>query len=142
MTVATPSGRPTAPFSLRELRDVDPYPAYEAIRAVGPVVWDEGMGAWLATSHDLCTEILRDEDRFAEPTGTLPSAELIVGRRDIRSLLGAEHETLHRAVSHAWRPDPLAPMAAAAIRPLVAERLAGLGPSGRVELFGGFARLL
>ena len=39
--------RPLAPVSLKDLRDVDPYPAYERIRAVGSVVWDEGMAAWL-----------------------------------------------------------------------------------------------
>ncbi|MFN8623117.1 MAG: cytochrome P450 [Chloroflexota bacterium] len=142
MTLAAHPGRPTAPVSLRELKDIDPFPAYEAIRAAGPVVWDEGMNAWLVTSHHLSTAILRDEDRFAEPTGSLPDAERIVGRRDIRSLLADQHETLHRAVSHAWRPDPIAPLATAAVRPLVAERLAGLGPAGGFELFGGFARLL
>ena len=39
--------RPVADVSLRDLRDVDPYPAYERMRAVGNVVWDEGMAAWL-----------------------------------------------------------------------------------------------
>ena len=139
---AATTDRPLAPDSLRDTRDVDPYPAYECIRAAGDVIWDAGMNAWLVTSHELCTFVLRREDLFAEPTGDLPDAARIVGRRDIRSLLGDEHEVLHRAVSHAWRPDPIAPLAAAAIRPLVAERLAGLGERPRLELFGEFARLL
>jgi cytochrome P450 len=134
--------RPIAPVSLRDLRDVDPYPAYEAIRAVGPVVWDEGMTAWLVLSHDGCTFVERREDLFEEPTGTLPGAAEIVGRRDFRSLVGGEHETLHRSVSHAWRPDPIAPLAMAAVRPLVADRIAGLAERGdRFELFADFARL-
>ena len=53
--------RPLAPVSLRDLRDVDPYPAYEVIRAVGDVVWDPGIDAWLVLSHELCTQVLRDE---------------------------------------------------------------------------------
>ena len=134
--------RPRAPVSLRDLRDVDPYPAYERIRAVGDVTWDEGMGAWLVLSHDLCTFVLRREDLFAEPTGSLPDAALIVGRRDIRSLVGAQHDVIHRAVSHAWRPDPIAPLAIAAVRPLVTERLAGLAERDRFELFSEYARLL
>jgi cytochrome P450 len=134
--------RPLAPVSLRDLRDVDPYPAYERMRAVGPVVWDEGMAAWLVLSHDGCTFVERREDLFEEPTGTLPEAAAIVGRRDFRSLVGGEHEVLHRAVSHAWRPDPIAPLAMAAVRPLVADRLAGLAEAGRFELFEDFARLL
>ncbi len=139
MTVVT---RPRAPVSLLDLRDVDPYPAYEQMRAVGPVVWDEGMAAWLVLTHDGCTFVERREDLFEEPTGSLPDAVKIVGRRDFRSLVGAPHETLHRAVSHAWRPDPIAPLAIAAVRPLIAERLAGLAEGGSFELFADFARLL
>ena len=140
MTLAMP--RPLAPVSLRELRDVDPYPAYEAMRAVGSVVWDEGMHAWLVLSHDGCTFIERREDLFEEPTGSLPGAEHIVGRRDFRSLVGEEHETLHRNVSHAWRPDPIGPLAARLVRPLVTERVARLAELSEFELYEDLARLL
>ncbi len=136
------ASRPATPISLRDLRDVDPYPAYELMRAIGPVVWDEPMSAWLVLSHDGCTYVERHEDLFEEPTGTLPGAAEIVGRRDFRSLVGAQHEILHRSLSHAWRPDPIAPLAATAVRPLVAERLAWLAPRGSFELFADFARLL
>ena len=140
MTIATP--RPLAPVSLRDLRDVDPYPAYEAMRAVGPVVWDEGMAAWLVLSHDGCATVERNEDVFEEPTGSLPGAAEIVGKRDIRSLVGAQHEALHRPLSHAWRPDPIAPLARGAVRPLVADRLASLATRDRFEVFEDLARLL
>lgn len=140
MTLAMP--RPTAPVSLRDLRDVDPYPAYEAMREVGPVVWDERMGAWLVLSHDGCAFVERREELFAEPTGTLPGAAEIVGVRDIRSLVGQQHEALHRPLSHIWRPDPIAPLARGAVRPLVADRLAGLAKAARFELYEDFARLL
>ena len=139
--VAAPD-RPLAPVSLRDLRDVDPYVAYEQIRAAGPVTWDEGMRAWLVMSHDDCTFVLRREDLFEEPTGSLPDAARIVGRRDIRSLVDGPHDQLHRAVSHAWRPAPIAPLAMAAVRPLVADRLSRLAPTHRFELFAEFARLL
>ncbi len=134
--------RPLAPVSLRDLHDLDPYPAYEQIRAVGPVTWDAGMAAWLVVSHADCTIVERREDWFEEPTASLPGAAEIVGERDFRSLVGGPHEVLHRAISHAWRPDPIAPLAMAAVRPLVAERIAGLAERGEFELFGDFARLL
>ena len=140
MTLAPP--RPIAPVSLRDLRDVDPYPAYEAIRAVGSVVWDEGMTAWLVLSHDGCTFVERREDLFEEPTGSLPGAAEIVGRRDFRSLVGAEHERLHRSLSHAWRPDPIAPLAMAAVRPIVADRIARLAERPTFELYEDLARFL
>ncbi|MEA2579090.1 MAG: hypothetical protein QOD78_2678, partial [Chloroflexota bacterium] len=142
MTALVDRSRPLAPISLRDLRDVDPYPAYEAMRAVGPVVWDEGMMAWLVLSHDGCTFVERREDLFAEPTGTLPGAPEIVGRRDFRSLVGAPHDALHRQVSHAWRPDPIAPLAMRSVRPLVAERIAGLADRPAFELYDDLARLL
>jgi cytochrome P450 len=100
------------------------------------------MQAWLVLSHDGCTFVERNEDLFEEPTGSLPGAADIVGMRDFRSLVGSQHEVLHRALSHAWRPDPIAPMAVAAVRPLVAERLEGLAEQGGFELFADFARLL
>jgi cytochrome P450 len=134
--------RPLAPVSLADLRDLDPYPAYEQMRAVGPVVWDGEMRAWLVLSHDGCTFVERREDLFEEPTGTLPGAADIVGVRDFRSLVGVDHEVLHRALSHAWRPDPIAPMAAAAVRPLVADRIETVADRGEFELFADFARLL
>ena len=142
MTQVAAPQRPLAPVSLRDLRDVDPYPAYERIRSAGDVVWDEEMRAWLVMSHADCTFVLRREDLFEEPTGSLPGAARIVGRRDIRSLIGGPHDQLHRAVSHAWRPTPIAPLAVAAVRPLVAARLCRLAPADRFELFADFARLL
>lgn len=142
MTSVTDRTRPLAPVSLRDLRDVDPYPAYEATRAVGPVTWDEGMTAWLVLSHDGCTFVERREDLFEEPTGSLPGAAQIVGRRDFRSLVGGEHETLHRSLSHAWRPDPIARLAMLAVRPIVVERIVGLAERPTFELYEDLARFL
>ncbi len=134
--------RPVADVSLRDLRDVDPYPAYERMRAAGNVVWDEGMAAWLVLDHDGCAFVERREDLFEEPTRTLPGAAEIVGRRDFRSLVGAPHDALHRSLSHAWRPDPIARQAASAVRPIVTARLSTLAGTQRFELFADFARLL
>jgi cytochrome P450 len=140
--MTTVVSRPESPVSLRELKDLDPYPAYEQMRAVGSVVWDAGMQAWLVLSHEGCAFVERREERFEEPTGSLPGATEIVGVRDFRSLVGTQHEVLHRALSHAWRPDPIAPLAITAVRPLVAERIETLSERGGFELFADFARLL
>ena len=121
--------------SLRESRDIDPYPLYELLRQRGPVVWDAGMHAWLVLDHAGCTFVERREDLFAETTGSLPGAEQITGKRDLRALVGVEHDTLHRSLSHAWRPKPIAPYGADVIRPVVAARLAALSRDGQLELF-------
>ncbi len=134
--------RALAPISLRDFRDLDPYPAYEVMRELGPVVWDDGMRAWLVLSHDGCTVVERREDMFAEPTGTLPGAAAIVGRRDIRSLVGSQHDTLHRYLSHRWRPDPITALAGSAVRPVVADRIAAVADRPTFEAFADVARLL
>ena len=134
--------RPAAPVSLRDLRDVDPYPAYELIRAVGPVTWDDGMAAWLVVSHDGCTIVERREDWFEEPTGTLPGAAQIVGRAGLpiarrRATRGAPSGRVPRLATRPGRPagdggDPAADRRS--------PRRPGRSPSW--ELFGDFARLL
>jgi cytochrome P450 len=121
--------------SLVEVRDLDPYPLYEELRRRGSVVRDEGMGAWLVLDHAGCTFVERREDLFEEPTSGLPGAAAITGRRDLRALVGEEHDGLYRAIAHAWRPVPIAPYTTSVVRPVLADRLASLGPAGRTELF-------
>jgi cytochrome P450 len=134
--------RPVARETLADFRDVDPYPLYERLREIGPVVWDEGMRAWLVLSHAGCTFVERREHLFAEPTLGLPGAEQIVGRRDIRSLVDEEHDAIHRPLSHSWRPERVRPYGPGLVRPLVAARLAGLADREDMELYADFARLL
>jgi cytochrome P450 len=38
----------------------DPFPYYEQIRALGPVVWNESMHGWMVTGWDDCTQVLGD----------------------------------------------------------------------------------
>ncbi|CAN5669854.1 cytochrome P450 [soil metagenome] len=121
--------------SLRDMRDVDPYPLYEELRGRGSVVWDGGMDAWLVLDHPGCALVERREDLFEEPTAGMPGAAAITGRRDLRALVGEQHDTLHRALSHSWRPGPIAHYAEAIIRPVLAQRLASLAGSDRLELF-------
>jgi cytochrome P450 len=125
--------------SLLESRDLDPYPLYEELRRRGNVVRDEGMGAWLVLDHAGCTLVERREDLFEEPTSGLPGAEAISGRRDLRALVGEEHDALYRAISHAWRPIPIAAYRETIIRPILVERLGALAGGGRIEVFGDLA---
>ena len=38
----------------------DPYPHLAHLRAAAPVAWHSGLGAWVATSHEVCGAVLRD----------------------------------------------------------------------------------
>ena len=125
--------------SLLEIRDLDPYPLYEELRRQGSVVRDEGMGGWLVLDHAGCTFVERREDLFEEPTSGLPGATAISGRRDLRALVGEEHDGLYRAISHAWRPGPIGPYTPSVIRPILADRLAALATAGRMEVYDELA---
>jgi cytochrome P450 len=130
------------PQSLRDTRDVDPYPLYERLRERGPVVHDQGMAAWLVLDYAGCAFVERREDLFEEPTGSLPGAAHITGRRDLRALVGVEHDTLHRALSHRWRPGPIRPYSGEVVRPILAERLAVLAEGDRFEIFADVASIV
>src|SRR5262245_12978507 len=125
--------------SLSEARDIDPFPLYDELRRRGTVVRDEGMGAWLVLDHAGCTFVERREDLFEEPTSGLPGAAAITGRRDLRALVGEEHDGLYRSISHAWRPGPIAPYSTSVIRPILADRLAALSVAGRMEVYEDLA---
>ena len=38
----------------------DPYPAFAALRSQAPVAWHDGLGLWVATSHAVCSQVLRE----------------------------------------------------------------------------------
>ncbi len=79
-TTARPSLTSAGLPSLTTLHDVEPWPFFEQVRELGPVVWDEGLQAWLVTSHELLKEIARSHEviwgsaRSNELTG-LPGPE-------------------------------------------------------------------
>ncbi|MFN8520077.1 MAG: cytochrome P450 [Chloroflexota bacterium] len=134
--------RPTAPTSLVSTRDADPYPAYAAARAVGEVVWDEGMGAWLVLGHEACAFVETREDLFAETTGSLPGADRITGPHEFRSLTGEPHHTLHHYLARRWLPREIEPYRDRFVRPIVTERLDALRARGRAELWSDVAAVV
>jgi cytochrome P450 len=131
-----------APISLRDTRDADPYPAYAAGRALGKVIWDEGMDAWLVLDHDGCAFVETREDLFAEPTGSLPGADRITGPHEFRSLTGEPHHVLHHFLARRWLPREVEPYRESFVRPIVAERIAAFQAAGRAELWTDFAAVV
>jgi len=43
----------------------DPYPYYDVVRNVAPVVWSESEQGWVVTGYEQVTQILRDPERFS-----------------------------------------------------------------------------
>ena len=137
-----PTAAARCPVSLRDLRDVDPYPAYERLRAVGQGRLGRGDEGVAGLDHDGCAFVERREDLFAEPTGGLPGAAEIVGRRDFRSLVGEQHDGAPPRCRTPGAPSRSSPTRRDAVRPIVADRIAALAAADRFELFQDFARLL
>ncbi len=84
----------------------DPYPAFAAARAAGPVSWDEGLGMWLAYSHAAGNAVLRDRRlgriwRDREPAGTFGSFNLI-HRNAMLEMEPPDHTRLRRLVAAAF----------------------------------------
>jgi cytochrome P450 len=131
-----------APTSLAATRDMDPYPAYAAARAVGDVVWDEGMEAWLVLGHEACAFVETREDLFAETTGTLPGADRITGPHEFRSLTGEPHHVLHHYLARRWLPREIEPYRDRFVRPIVAERMDALRGRGRAEIWTDIAAVV
>ena len=53
--------------SILSTQDSDPHPYFDALRAGGPVVWDDGMKGWVALSHESCKFVLVNEQLFRHP---------------------------------------------------------------------------
>ena len=132
---------PSAP-TLIDVRDRDPYPVYEELRRSGPVVRDEGLGAWVVLDHEGCAFVERREDLFAEPTRALPGADRITGPHEFRSLVGEPHRRLHHFLSHRWEPGAIAPYRETIIRPIVERRVAAVAAAGQFELWQDVASLI
>ncbi|HWE61449.1 MAG TPA: cytochrome P450 [Chloroflexota bacterium] len=133
---------PVAPVSLVETRDQDPYPAYAAARALGTVVWDEGMAAWLVLDHKGCAFVETREDLFAEFTGTLQGADRLTGPHEFRLLVGEPHHRLHHYLAQRWLPAAIEPYRSAFVRPIVEQRVTALRAAGRAELWADFAAVV
>ncbi|QXC60777.1 cytochrome P450 [Aquihabitans sp. G128] len=102
--------QPFNPFS-RTL-NVDPYPAYERLRAEGPMVFHRGLNTWLVTSHELCEEVLRSPasvdrgDLFdvVSPWSKLSPTERATFTRSLLLVDPPDHTRLRKLVSRAFTP--------------------------------------
>lgn len=96
----------------------DPYPLYHRVRAVGPVLWDDRMGAggaWMLTGYEPVLAVLRDA-RFSArrpqwSVESLPEALRATLARPVRSMALAvfatdppEHTRVRALMARAFTP--------------------------------------
>jgi cytochrome P450 len=95
------------PFDPADLQFLaDPYPAFAALRAAGPVHWHEGLGLHIAVSHQACDTVLRDRAlgriwRDREPAEQFPAFNLL-HQTSILENEPPTHTRLRRLISGAF----------------------------------------
>ena len=109
--------------------NADPYPAYETVRAKGPIVWHRGLNAWMVTSFPLCEAAFRSPvsvdrgDLFdvVPPWSKLSQSERETFTKSVLLLDPPDHTRLRRIVSRAFTPRTIE-----RIEPRISEIATGL----------------
>lgn len=130
-----------APVSIAAQADRDPYPFYDQVRAAGPLVWDDGLRAWLVTSYELCRHIETHEELFRHPyTGANDTLVAIKGgRRNVTILHGDAHRRMHRFMLKLFSYSAVEAYRSHHIAPVIAFLLDRLRGRRTVDLAGEFA---
>ena len=134
----------SCPMSLKTMADRDPYPTYEAMRAYGDVVWDDGMKAWLVLSADGCREMMKtDLDALRFWTKDLGDiARDIQGVSSLTLLEGEPHRRLHTWWLQQYSAPEMERFRLPSMRPLVNSLIDRFIAAGRAELVEDYGRLL
>lgn len=128
-----------------------PYDYYERMRALGEVVWDEGMKAWVVTSIDAARHVLRnDKVLFNHGLQELDRemVGVIAGGENIVMMTGERHTKMHQWFIKALSPPVIEKWRGALIRPVAAhlvDRFAARRDAdgmGRAELVDDVAETL
>lgn len=144
-----------------------PYPIFDGLRDQASLVFDDGLGAWIATGYDTTRTILRDTENWSSLSPTSPGPresamttamatlsqepamaeafeKMMSGRRSAAVLLNAdppEHVRQRRVVNAAFRPARIREMEPK-VRQRSDELIATFAARGSVELVSEYAVLL
>lgn len=123
----------------------DPYPFYDAMRAMGPIVWmEQKPGRWVVTGHAAAWEILRDgrfssdRRRWNEYT-PVPGTDEMSGGMFVMD--PPVHTRLRGLVQQAFTAKTVTSMRPR-IEGLVADLVAGLKEQPEADLMSAFANPL
>jgi P450-derived glycosyltransferase activator len=83
----------------------NPYPIYEQLRARGPLV-PTRLGNWVTTSHEVCSQVLRDRRMGVRPEGSAPDPDGF--GLSFLEMNPPEHTRLRRLVAPAFSPKQMA----------------------------------
>lgn len=131
--------------SLRQVADVDPFGYYDRIREQGPVIWDDGIDAWVATTYDATKSVMRqDEGIFRHIYSVMRDPAFLAvegGLRVFTMLEDEDHSRMHRWLLRQFTPREVDERRSDLIRPVV-EALIDRIDGSTVDLFESVARPL
>ncbi|MFE3002953.1 cytochrome P450 [Nocardia sp. NPDC059246] len=135
---------PSAEWSILSLADNDPFPAYEALRKRGPIIWDAGMNCWLALSYDLCKAVESDEGTYRIVAADAPPLlyEIKGGRVGVGSLLGEEHARMRRLYLKLLGPSRMPKYREEHVVPVINNAIDRFAEKGNAELVSEFSEVV
>lgn len=130
--------------SLLDTKDRIPHAFYEQLHAAGDIHWDAEMNGWLAISHEVCKQVLSNEQQFRHPYADADATMIEVkgGARNITVLQGEEHDRMHRYLMKLFTPDNIRRYTEHHIIPVTTLLLDRIAGTGRAELFDTFCKPL
>jgi cytochrome P450 len=91
----------------------DPYPAYETLRELGPVVWLEAVGAYIFTRYDDVKNALARPEIFSSAQGVMMNDRMNAALRGIVLCSdGAAHDVMRKVLIAPLSPKALADLRA------------------------------
>ena len=114
------------PITLRSLEGVEPFEAYEQLRAQGKVVWDESLSGWLVLDYELCRHVELNEhtafrNMYADADPLV--VELKGGSANITVSQGDQHQRLRRFHLSLLSPKAVDAYRGSIVRPIIAATL-------------------
>jgi cytochrome P450 len=138
--------------SLRDVDGVEPWDFYERVRALGDVVWDDAMNAWLVTSYQLLKEMSRDGTTWESQGGGYRAVEVpgmtsadwldfmaYGSTRTLTASRGEDHDRQHRWWMRTFSGKTVRHLGETLVRPVAHAQLDRIALRGRAELYEEFA---
>jgi cytochrome P450 len=132
---------PRCPASLRTVEGIDPFGFYEALRAHGNVLWDEGMQAWIVLDYETCQRIESDEvgfpNAYYKPNPLYD--EIKGGRTNISILQAPEHRSIRHFHLRFLSPAAVKAYQAEFVAPILRALIDRILDRGRADLAADLA---
>jgi len=113
---------------------IDPYPAFDQLRAEAPVHWHDDAELWTIARHDDVMRISRDPTTFCSGKGVLPADRQreVSGDASILFLDPPDHQRHRKLVSPAFTPRRIAAIEKR-VRELATDLLDQVEPGAKVD---------